>query len=70
MSDNKAEKNRRSENKRKSTYLWRETGGEEEMSGRKKCSRERCVQPTAATGRIRPTFLLTTLISVRLSTIV
>lgn len=37
------------------------------MSGRKKCSRERCVQPTAA-GRIRPTFLLTTLISVRLST--
>lgn len=37
------------------------------MSGRKKCSRERCVEPTAA-GRIRPTFLLTTLISVRLST--
>lgn len=34
---------------------------------KKKCSRERCVQPTAA-GRIRPTFLLTTLISVRLST--
>lgn len=34
---------------------------------KKKCSRERCVEPTAA-GRIRPTFLLTTLISVRLST--
>lgn len=37
MSDNKAQKNMRSENKRKSTYLWRETGEEEEMQQRKVC---------------------------------